>query len=74
MTYKVEDIRKILEEKEEFRFIKLNNNGEEITLSANTIIFSNWIVDAYDTKEFCVGYREYDLYNITPISKIIKII
>lgn len=70
----VEDIRKILEEKECFKFTTINFKGEKVTLSANMIFFQNWLIDGYKTKEFCVALQEYDTYNITPISKIIEII
>ena len=74
MTYTVEDIRKILTEQAEFYFVTLDNDGEEITLSANSIVFEHWIINAYHTTEICVAYQDYDTYNITPISKIIKIL
>lgn len=74
MTYTVEDIQKILTEHAEFDFVTLNNNGEEITLSADSIVFAHWIIDAYHTTEICVAYQDYDICNITPISKIIKIL
>lgn len=74
MTYKVEDVKKILEEKEEFDFITSNNYGERMILSANTMVFANWIINVYNTNEFCVAYQEQDIYNVTPISKIIEII
>ena len=72
--YTVEDIKKILEEKECFKFTTINLKGEKVTLSANMIFFQNWLIDGYETKELCVALLEYDIYNITPISKIIEII
>lgn len=75
MKYTVEDIKKILEEKETFKFMKINNNSEkEGPFEANIIFFGNWLINNYQTKEFCVGLQEYDTYNITPISKIVEII
>lgn len=75
MTYTVEDIRKILEERKSFKFMKINDNGEkEGPFEADMIFFQNWLINGFETKEFCVALREYDIYNITPISKIIKII
>ena len=41
---------------------------------ANMIFFRNWLINGFETKEFCVGLQEYDVYNITPISKIVEII
>lgn len=74
MTYTVEDIRKILEETDCFDFTKINNNGEKVTLSADMIFFENCLINDFKTKEFCVALKGYDFCNITPISKIIKII
>ena len=75
MKYTIEDVRKILEEKEVFKFIKINNNGKKDgPFEANIIFFENWLINNYQTKEFCVGLQEYDTYNITPISKIVEIL
>lgn len=74
MTYTVEDIKKILEEKDWFKFTKIDNKGEKVTLAANIIFFENFLIDSFQTKEFCIGLQEYDVYNITPISKIIEIL
>lgn len=75
MKYTVEDIKKILEERKSFKFMKINDNGEkEGPFEADMIFFQNWLINGFETKEFCVALLEYDIYSITPISKIIKII
>lgn len=74
MTYTIEDIKKILEQRDWFKFTKIDNNGEKVTLSANIIFFENFLIDNFETKEFCIALQDYDIYNITPISKIIEII
>lgn len=74
MKYTVEDIKKILEERDWFKFTKIDNNGEKVTLSANIIFFENFLIDNFETKEFCIALQDWDIYNITPISKIIEII
>ena len=74
MKYTVEDIKKILEERDWFKFTKIDNNGEKVTLSANIIFFENFLIDNFETKEFCIALQDYDIYNITPISKIIEIL
>ena len=74
MKYTVEDVKKILEERNWFKFTKIDNNGEKVTLSANIIFFENFLIDNFETKEFCIALQDYDVYNITPISKIIEIL
>lgn len=74
MKYTVEYIKKILEERSWFKFTTINNNGEKVTLAANIIFFENFLIDNFKTKEFCIGLQDYDVYNITPISKIIEIL
>ena len=74
MKYTVEDIKKILEEKAWFDFTTINRNGEKVTLSADMIFFQNWLINNFETKEFCVALSGYDFCNITPISKIIEIL
>lgn len=74
MKYTVEDVKKILEERDWFKFTKIDNNGEKVTLSANIIFFENFLIDNFETKEFCIALQDYDIYNITPISKIIEIL
>lgn len=74
MKYTVEDVKKILEERDWFKFTKIDNNGEKVVLSANIIFFENFLIDNFETKEFCVALQDWDIYNITPISKIIEII
>lgn len=74
MKYTVEDIKKILEERDWFKFTTLNSKGEKETFSANILFFENFLIDTHKTKEFCVALQEYDIYNVTPISKIIEIL
>lgn len=74
MKYTVEDVKKILEERDWFKFTTINNNGEKVTLSANIIFFENFLIDNFETKEFCIALQDYDVCNITPISKIIEIL
>lgn len=75
MKYTVKDIKKILEEKEIFEFMKINNDGKkEGPFEANMIFFENWLINNFQTKEFCVAFQEYDMCNITPISKIVEIL
>lgn len=74
MKYTVEDVKKILEERDWFKFTKIDNNAEKVVLSANIIFFENFLIDNFETKEFCVALQDWDIYNITPISKIIEII
>ena len=72
--YSVEEIRKILLEKEEFNYTYINYKGDESKSIANMLIFSKFISDAHETNgEICVAYEEYDINSITPISKIINI-
>ena len=71
--YSVEEIRKILYEKEEFVYTYKNYKGTESKTRANMLIFSKFISDAFETNEICVAYEEYDINSITPISRIINI-
>ena len=68
--YSVEEIQEILRKKGEFTYTYKDWQGEQKTTVANMIIFSKWISQNFETKEFCVAYEEFDVQSIVPISKI----
>lgn len=57
-----------------FKAKVIDYKGEEVILEFDTIIYSKDIVDNYEVDELFIALDDYDLLNLTPISKIVEIL
>jgi hypothetical protein len=57
-----------------FKAKVIDYKGEEVILEFDTIIYSKDIVDNYEVDELFIALDDYDLLNLTPISKVVEIL
>lgn len=57
-----------------FKAKVIDYKGEEVILEFDTIIYSKNIVDDYEVDELFIALDDYDLLNLTPISKVVEIL
>lgn len=70
----LEKIKEKLSKDGEFKAKVLNIDGEEVILEFDIILYSKWCTEAFGEDDFYIALDDYDLLNVTPISKVIEIL
>lgn len=70
----LEKIKEKLSKDGKFKAKVLNIDGEEVILDFDMIFYSKSMSEAYNTDEFFIALDDYELVNVTPVSKVIEIL
>lgn len=70
----LEKIKEKLSKDGKFKSKVLNIDGEEVILDFDVVFYSKFISEAYNTDEFFIALDDYELVNVTPVSKVIEIL
>lgn len=70
----LEKIKEKLSKDGKFKAKIINIDGEEVILNFDIVLYSKFMSEVYGEDDFYIALDDYDLLNVTPISKVIEIL
>ena len=70
----LENIKEKLSKDGRFKAKVINVDGEEVILDFDIILYSKFMSESYGEDDFYIALDDYDLLNVTPVSKIFEIL